>query len=328
MDKKANISFNISAILTVILFCFAVTPVYFQNDTFYSIKIGRYILENGVDMNDHFSWHNDLPYTYPHWAYDTLLGFLYNIGGFAAVCLSTIVFACILGITLYFVNCSLTKNRTTSLVFTLLIMFLLGELYLTARAQLVSYILFILEFLCIEKFLKTKHFGYAAGLVVIATVLANVHIAVWPFFFVIFLPYIGEYLLAKFGIKSFSRIIIKKNKLVPLLMIIFVICLFTGLLTPLGFSPYTYLFDTITGPSLGYINEHKSLLILTSLKFLSVLVIFGIFLFLTTIEISIKNLLMLGGLLTLAISGQRHFSLLAIIGMTIYNLLVSEYLEE
>ncbi|MDR1783511.1 MAG: hypothetical protein LBR13_04550, partial [Dysgonamonadaceae bacterium] len=88
MDSKIKASFNITAVIAIILFAYAVTPVYLQNDTFYSIKIGQSILENGVDMKDHFSWIENLPYTYPHWAYDAFLGYLYNIGGLSAVCIS------------------------------------------------------------------------------------------------------------------------------------------------------------------------------------------------------------------------------------------------
>ena len=41
----------------------------FQNDTFYTIKIGELILDNGIDMMDHFSFHENMAYTYPHWLY-------------------------------------------------------------------------------------------------------------------------------------------------------------------------------------------------------------------------------------------------------------------
>jgi hypothetical protein len=290
-------------------------------------------------MQDHFSWHKNLPYTYPHWAYDVFLGILYNSGGFSAVVISTIVLACILGITIYFVNCSLTKNKVTSLFFALLTMYLLGEFYITARAQLVSYILFILEFYCIEKLLSTERSRYGFALFVIAIVLANVHIAVWPFFFIIFLPYIGECLLARlsgiwylqkfsFLFKPFSRIVIKKDDDVILLFIVVGMCFITGIFTPLDFAPYTYLYDTMNGPSLGYISEHRSLLVVTSVKFLIVFILLSLFLFFTTTKVRIKNIFMIGGLVVLSLIGERHFALLAVIGMTVFNFLVCDYLRE
>lgn len=80
-DNKIKIRFTIMAILLITIFCIAIVPKSFQNDTFYTIKIGEYILENGITMKDPFSWH-DLAYTYPHWAYDVGTYLVYNIGGF------------------------------------------------------------------------------------------------------------------------------------------------------------------------------------------------------------------------------------------------------
>ncbi|MBR4641056.1 MAG: hypothetical protein IKO79_10905, partial [Butyrivibrio sp.] len=68
--------------------------------------------------------------------------------------------------------------------------------YIAARAQLVTFILFILEILFIEQFLSTKKRRYAIGLIILPIIIANVHVAVWPFYFVLFLPYIAEYIIA------------------------------------------------------------------------------------------------------------------------------------
>ena len=70
--KKINdgIKFTIIAVVLIAIFCIAITPVTLQNDTYYTIKIGEHIQNNGIDMKDPFSWHEDLNYTYPHWLYD------------------------------------------------------------------------------------------------------------------------------------------------------------------------------------------------------------------------------------------------------------------
>lgn len=66
------------------------TPIVFQNDTFYTIKIGELIFNKGIDMQDHFTIHN-LPYTYPHWLYDLIIYLIYNTG----VCHLTFYIKCI-----------------------------------------------------------------------------------------------------------------------------------------------------------------------------------------------------------------------------------------
>ena len=67
MNKKRV--FNIIAIVSIVIFAFSITPITLQNDTYYTVAIGKHILENGIDMKDPFSWHENLPYTYPHWAH-------------------------------------------------------------------------------------------------------------------------------------------------------------------------------------------------------------------------------------------------------------------
>ena len=88
MKKKKSVV--IVGILIITLLCFAFTVKTFQNDTFYTIKIGESILEHGIDMKDHFSWHN-LDYTYPHWLYDILVYKIYDIGGFDGIYISNIL---------------------------------------------------------------------------------------------------------------------------------------------------------------------------------------------------------------------------------------------
>ena len=71
MNKREKF-LKIASIIMLVLICVTFTRKTFQNDTFYTIKIGKSILKNGIDMKDHFSWHN-LSYTYPHWLYDVCI---------------------------------------------------------------------------------------------------------------------------------------------------------------------------------------------------------------------------------------------------------------
>ena len=154
MDKKTKIKFNILVIFAIIIFCFAITPKTLQNDTYYTIKIGEHIMQNGIDMKDPFSWHENLPYTYPHWAYDVAIYQIFNlgenigIGGFTAIYISTVILAMILGVLIYFVTNKICKNQLISFFITLGVMYMLKS-FIAARAQLVTYILFVLQILFI-----------------------------------------------------------------------------------------------------------------------------------------------------------------------------------
>ena len=191
--KKINsiIKFNIMAIILIAIFCIALTPVTLQNDTFYTIKIGEHIVKDGIDMQDPFSWHENLAYTYPHWAYDVITYFIYNSFGMTGIYVTTCILSAILGISIYLVNTKLAKNQILSFLITIGVMYLIRG-YIAARAQLVTFILFILTIFFIEKFLESKKKRYAIGLIIIPILIANLHLAVFPFYFVLYLPYIAQ----------------------------------------------------------------------------------------------------------------------------------------
>ena len=198
--KKINsiIKFNIMAIILIAIFCIALTPVTLQNDTFYTIKIGEHIVKDGIDMQDPFSWHENLAYTYPHWAYDVITYFIYNLFGMTGIYVTTCILSVILGISIYLVNTKLAKNQILSFLITIGVMYLIRG-YIAARAQLVTFILFILTIFFIEKFLESKKKRYAIGLIIIPILIANLHLAVFPFYFVLYLPYIAQYIIACFA---------------------------------------------------------------------------------------------------------------------------------
>ena len=329
-------------------------------------------------MKDPFSWHENLEYTYPHWLYDVGIYLIYNIGGQLGIYISTIVLSIILGITMYLVNTKLTKNKLTSFVLTIGAMYLLRD-FIAARAQLVTFILFILTVYFIEMFLETKRKRYAVGLIIIPIIIANVHLAVFPFYFVLYLPYVVEYMIY---ILSNSHIIIltakitrlqkkilkledeqeisktkqkidelqlknekaisKKEKInknpykikisenqnVKALIIIMIICLFTGLLTPLGTTPYTYLIKTMQGTTTHNINEHLPLTLVNNMEFMCALVLFIAILTFTDTKIRLSDLFMLGGLVFLTFYTRRQFSMFTLICVIILNRLINSLFDK
>lgn len=387
MDKKTKMKFNILAVIAILLFCFAITPKTLQNDTYYTIKIGEHIMENGIDMKDPFSWHENLPYTYPHWAYDVATYQIFNfgenigIGGFNAIYIATVILAMILGVLLYFVASKLCKNQLIAFLITFACIYLLQN-FIAARAQLVTYILFVLQILFIEQFLETKKKRYAIGLIIIPIIIANVHLAVWPFYFVLFLPYVAEYLIAliadanlyyrikiklnknkvkRLTLKKASqeridkltkridelqemqeksiarkqerrnnpyRIILKKNSAAKWLIVIMIICAFTGLLTPLGDTPYTYLIKTMQGNTMSNISEHLPLTLINNRSILAVFILFLAILIFTDTKITLRDLFMLGGLTLLCFMSRRQISLFVIVCGFIFEKLLVNFINK
>ena len=388
--KKINISkearFMIIAILSIIIFSIALTPVTLQNDTFYTIKIGEHIKNYGIDMKEPFSWHEGLPYTYPHWLYDLITYNIYEFWGMQGIYIVTCILSCVLGISLFSVAEKLTKNKVISFIVTIGAMYVLKP-YIAARAQLVTFILFIWTIYFIEKFIETRKMRYAIPLIIIPILIANLHAAVWPFYFVLYLPYVAEYLLAvmtdtvlynklqiavlNLQIKSMEKaqgkgrkikeeklqklkenkkeleaqaskikirreesnrkpykIKIVKNKNVKYLIIIMIICLFTGLLTPIGDTPYTYLYKTVKGNTTQSINEHLPMTLVENVEAMCMIVIFLAILTFTKTKIRLSDLFFIGGLCYLMLMTRRQITMFAIVGTVILTrMLISMFKE-
>ena len=378
---SSNIKFTTVAIILIAIFCVALTPVTLQNDTYYSIKIGEHITQYGIDMQDPFSWHENLGYTYPHWLYDLLTYLIYNVFGMTGIYITTCILSVILGITVYLVNKKLVKNNLLSFVITIGVMYLIRG-YIAARAQLVTFILFVLTIFFIEKFLENKKKRYAIGLIIIPILIANMHLAVFPFYFILYLPYIAEYIIASFAerivyrkasVKKLKRKINKlskndgneekieklkqelieleekvdkikvkrskelqnpykirltKNNNVKWLILIMIICIFTGLLTPLGNTPYTYLIKTMEGNTTQNINEHLPMTLANDTEVICTLIIFLAILIFTKAKIRLSDLFMLGGLCYLMLASRRQLSMFALICSIILNRLIVDLIQQ
>lgn len=378
-DKSSKIFF-IVAIILIAMFSLALTPVTLQNDTYYTIEIGKQIMETGIDMQDHFSWHQDLAYTYPHWLYDLITYQIYSSFGMTGIFVTTCILSMILGVSLFLINNKITKNQVVSFLISVGVMYLIKD-YIAARAQLVTFILFIWMIYCIEMFLKGKKKRYAIGIVGISILIANLHVAVWPFLFVLFLPYIAEYIIASLAdviiyrkdekrilelkikhlktknikheklealeekliklnehidrvkikrakeLESPYKIKLVKNKNIKWLILIMIICLFTGLITPLGDTPYTYLAKTMQGNTTQNINEHLPMTIIEQPEVLSTIIIFLAILIFTKTKIRLNDLFMIGGLCFLMLMSRRQLSMFALVGSIILNRLICDMIK-
>ena len=374
--KKLSNTFKISliAIFLIAVFCIAITPVTLQNDTYYTIKIGEHIENNGIDMKDPFSWHDNLDYTYPHWLYDLLTFKIFSQFGFEGIYVVTVILSVILGLSLYFVSSKISKNNIIAFLVTFGALYLIKD-YIAARAQLVTFILFVWSIFCIEKFIENRKIRYGVALFGIATLIANLHVAVWPFFFVLFLPYIGELFVAilgdfiiyrkfnqfklKFKIKHSKnemkiqkykeqlrqleeklekikvkrtndlqnpyKIKIEKNKNVKWLILVMLICVVTGFLTPLGDTPFTYLIKTMQGNTTQNINEHLPMTLSAQPETLcAIIILLGILTF-TKTKIKLRDLFMIGGLSYLMLLSKRQVTMFALVGTIILGKLIVDF---
>ena len=243
----------------------------------------------------------------------------------------------ILLVLVFKINLRNTKNYSISAFGTFLCALAISG-FVTARAQLVSFILFACELYFIESFLRSGKKRYLGGLLLISLILCNVHVAVWPFYYILYLPYLAEYLITvickKIKLKKENKfinylkkkIILEENKNIKYLFMTMLLSFVTGLITPIKFTPYTYFIKTAMGNSQKYIMEHQMLGWKES-PFTIIIAAETLF-FMFFNRSKLRDIFMVFGLVFMTVMSIRHMALLALIGTMCFARIFSIFIED
>lgn len=314
MGNKLKI--RILSILSIVLLCIGVTSKEFQNDTFYIIKLGNDIFEHGINLVDYHCWVTDLQYTYPHFLYDIFIYLIYDNFGDFGVYAFTILCFIFLVLCIYFINLKTNKNEFMAFFVSFVSIIAFG-VFATARSQLLSYIILILEVYFIENLMKYGKKKYIFYLVILSLLLANIHATIWLFYFVLFLPFIGEHIISlivsKYNLKVNKKLIINKVSNFKMLMFSFVLSFAMGIFNPSRIC-YTYVIRIMLGNSQSVINEHLPLVVIQNPLFIGLVSLLLLILIFTNVKIKLKEIFMIGGLILMSLISSRHVSLFYLIG--------------
>lgn len=373
MEKKQKKIVIIFSIL-IGIFTIGIVGKTFQNDTFFNISIGKYILENGIDMKEHFSWIQGLTYTYSHWAFDIIMYLIYNNFGFTGIYISIILFSILINIVLFNLLTKRGKQPVIAFIITLISAYIIRSCY-TARSQIVSFLCFIVEIYCIEKFIETNKKRYAVLLIVLSIIVANFHAATWPMYLVLFLPYFASaffnfispknrYVLLKkryqnklknvpkdskkarkYEIKvnyyadilekieppKYEKMVRRESYNIKNLVILFVIICFTGLITPIHDTPYTYVIKSMFGESnfennasVDFIMEMQPITPAYSTDLVVFLIILLAFLIFMPTKLKLEQGFLILGLLLMTIISARYVYLLVFLGSYVLMDLIAQ----
>ena len=197
------------AIILIILFTFSIVPRSFQNDTFYVIELGRQIEKTGVDWEDHYSIHSNLEYRYPHWAFDVINAKVFDLFGFEGIYGLTMIFASIFVLIIFGTLIKKDVNFNLAFIGTLIVSYMMKEAFFE-RGQIVSYSLFLIEYLILENFVERPTILKGVGLFIVSSLMANFHSTAWIMMLVLILPFIGEQLFYTYSLKGINERLLKK----------------------------------------------------------------------------------------------------------------------
>ena len=198
-----------------------------DNDTYWIIKTGEYICNNGIPTKDFLTMHKTMDLVVQQWAADVIFYKLYSLMGFIGPMLLVLV--------MYSVFLVLMKNHCLQIsnkpimanIATFVAAISMTQFFVT-RPQIFTYSIIIIELLCLERFVKDGKYRHLAVLPVLSVLEVNLHASMWTMLFIILLPYFVNALPLKIKGKSFACC-----KLLPLVVTALAMGV-AGLITPYG----------------------------------------------------------------------------------------------
>ena len=325
-NKKLYIVFSM---LLIVIILMTVTKE-MQNDTFFTIATGEHILQEGYDNVDHLTWHENLGFYKLRWAFDVAIAFIYNTFGFAGIYAFVVIIASLTGLSLFNILLKQKNNIVLSFIATVISMLLMTSNWsFTARGQIISYLLLLLEIYFIEKLISTKQKRYYIIFLVISALIVNFHASVWYMTIILVLPYLAEAIMHKImKNKNLEKSKIILESISIKMLIIAILCLVLGsFISPIGTYTYTYMFKVIGGISSTFISELQQTDIISSIGMILGLIVIDILMLATKSKMKLSDILLFFGLYFMAILARRNQAFLYLIGTIPVVRLITNFFE-
>lgn len=211
-----------------------------DNDTYWIIKTGEYICNNGIPTKDFLTMHKTMDLVVQQWAADVIFYKLYSLMGFIGPMLLVLV---MYGVFLALMKklCLQISNKPIMASIAAFVAGVSMTQFFVTRPQIFTYSIILIELLCLERFVKDGKYRHLAVLPVLSVLEVNLHASMWTMLFIILLPYFVNALPLKIKGRSIACC-----KLLHLIVTAIVMGV-AGLITPYGIKGLSFLFTTSIG---------------------------------------------------------------------------------
>lgn len=249
-NKAYSLNTNDRRTLFFLLFvpCLLIIRV-LDNDTWFLLNSGRYVMEYGIPHIEPFSIHQDLQFVLQQWLTDVIFWVTYNNHGENGLFL--IVTICYLIITfLMFKLCMKISEGNFFVSFSItLLSSILVFTYMVTRPTIFTLVIIMIELNALENYTKNGKINNLIILPILSLIMINLHAALWPMLFVMMLPYVVDSIKFKVGFIESEGYGVKN------LIIIFIAMVLIALVNPYGLDSMTYLYKSMGYPYIKNILE-------------------------------------------------------------------------
>ena len=284
-----------------------------DNDGWFILNSGRYVLENGIPVTEPFTIHEGLHFVMQQWLTDVLYWEIYHYAGMGGL-LCMLHVAAIALIYAYYRLAKLVSrgNEHTAIVLSMFMGVLVCLTFIRTRPQLLSSLIFILEIFCLESYLQTRKKKYILLLPILSLLLINLHAAMWPMLLVFLLPYLIENLLQK---KLPCQFATEQVLDVRTFLTAAGLILLCGFINPYGWEAMTYVFRSYGYEEINMIvGEMHALDIHLPLGKLYYAIFLGILVLYARKSLPVRYVLLTVGTIYMALNAVRSIFLFLVVG--------------
>jgi hypothetical protein len=220
-----------------------------DNDTWFLLNSGRFVMNNGIPHIEPFSIHGNMEFVMQQWLTDVFFWNIYNRVGELGLFLLVMICYALVILLLYKLSMNVSeRNFFVSYSVTLLASILIYT-YMVIRPTIITLVIVMIELNILEQYAKTGERRYLLILPLLSLLMINFHAALWPMLFVLILPYVIDSF--KFKIRSICGEGFKKRYLFLSILAMIIV----AFVNPYGVDAMLYLIKSAGYPYMKNIME-------------------------------------------------------------------------
>ncbi len=279
-----------------------------DNDSWGVLAEGRYIVNNGIYHTDVLSMHEGLNTVLQNYSFAVIFYQIYEVFGGPGLYAATLLLNFLVCLLVYKI-CKLISDNNKNLSLVLMmatdIMLVLCT-FVTTRAQMVSYVLFLSLIYILELYMKTGKMKYLWWMPLISLVQINMHASLWPMIYLVVLTYVVDLFVE-------SKLLHKKVSRIWPLVVVSVVSFLLGFANPYGVDMLTIMFkvygDSTFSELVYELQPFTPLANLGNAMFYIVLTVVGfLYAFSEKQNVRIRYLLLFFGFLALGLNTIKGLS--------------------
>ena len=277
-----------------------------DNDSYFVLAEGRYLVQNGIHFTDVLTMHDGLNIVVQNYGFAMVFYWIYSLFGapgvYAMMLLLNIVVCYLI-----FKICKLISNKNINL--SLLIMVIadciLSLVFVVTRAQMVSYVIFLALIYTLELYIKTGRVKPLLWIPLLSVLQINMHASLWW--------------MIPIGIMVYIIDAIKKPKWhlegykMKQLLLIWLLAFLAGFINPYGLGAITYIFTSYGVPVITrLVNEMNPYAPFGGsfeiILYIAIVLVLVLCIFAKKYHVKARYILMFFGFLALGLNSQKGMS--------------------